>query len=113
VFVFLGYDPSADGRGVAKDRVIGTSGDRVIGNATNLGLTQAQARVPVPQRFGIGFGWPKGGPSVAQGPRKDGASVRIEEVALFATKDRKKAGEGAKEIGGSGIARDRGSKTYR
>jgi hypothetical protein len=68
VFVFLGYDPSADGRGVAKDRVIGTSGDLV------------------------------------KGPRKDGASVRMEEVLLFATKDGKRPGGGEKDrvIGTSG-----------
>jgi hypothetical protein len=40
-----------------------------------------------------------GGPSVAQGPRKDGASVRIEEVALFATKDGKRPGGGEKDRG--------------
>jgi hypothetical protein len=47
----------------------------------------------------VALGWPKGGPSVAQGPRKDGASVRIEEVALFATKDGKRPGRGRKRSG--------------
>jgi hypothetical protein len=105
VFVFLGYDPSADGRGVAKDRVIGTSGDLVIGNATNLGLTQAQARVPVPQRFGIGFGWPLGGPRVAQAWPKGHARMAqaSEWKKSFCLQQKMEKGrEGAKEIGRSG-----------
>ena len=101
VFVFLGYDPSADGR-----RCGSRDQSRVIWHVTRIsghrkrGIISSQARAPVSTTWvgiGPGFGWPLGGPRVTQASPKDHAGVSLGRngvSALYLQQKTKKAGWG-------------------
>jgi len=83
----MAHQPTADG---LQNRDIWKSGHRDIGNRSAFGLGLGLG-------LGLGdawvaLGWPKRGPRATQASRKG----RMEEVALFATKGRKRAGPGAR-----------------